>query len=78
MYAVSFLLTRGILVLWRLYQPMGQLVTLIRDQLSLPPIAALGFVEALAAMFALAWRAARYHRARVSPQQAPSSTQRAS
>ncbi|MHB0876852.1 MAG: CPBP family intramembrane glutamic endopeptidase [Anaerolineae bacterium] len=78
MYAVAFLATRSILILWPLYQPMGQLVTLIKDQLVLPPIAALGFVEALAAMLILAYVASRWHRAHVAPPQSVSSASKAS
>jgi hypothetical protein len=62
MFAVAFRLTKNVLVLWPLFQPMGQLVTLIRDQLSLPPLAALGFIEALIAMFVLVWLKHRYER----------------
>jgi len=58
-YATAFRLTKSILVLWPLFQPMGQLVTLIKDRLTLPPLAALGFVEALIAMLLLVWLARR-------------------
>jgi membrane protease YdiL (CAAX protease family) len=63
-FALAFRLTRSVLILWPLFQPMGQLVTLIRDNLTLPPLAALGFVEALILMLALVWLAGRYHRKR--------------
>jgi hypothetical protein len=53
LYAVAFRLTKNIFILWPVFQPMGQLVTLIRDGLSLPPLAALGFIEVLIAMVAL-------------------------
>jgi hypothetical protein len=62
MFAVTFRLTKNILVLWPIFQPMGQLVTLVRDQLTLPPLAALGFVEVLIVMFVLVWLANRYYR----------------
>jgi hypothetical protein len=62
LYAVAFRLTRSVFILWPLFQPMGQLVTLLRDGLSLPPIAALGFTEVLALMWVLVWLAARHHR----------------
>lgn len=60
MFAVIFRLTKSIWILWPIFQPMGQLVTLIRDGLSLPLLAALGFVEVLALMLVLVWLAARY------------------
>jgi hypothetical protein len=41
---------------------MGQLVTLIRDGLSLPPLAALGFFEVLIAMLALIFFANKYQK----------------
>jgi membrane protease YdiL (CAAX protease family) len=62
MFAVAFRLTKNILILWPIFQPMGQLVTLLRDQLMLPPLAALGFVEALIVMLVLVWLANRYYR----------------
>ena len=61
LYAVSFRLTRSIFILWPLYQPMGQLVTLIRDGLSLPVLAALGFFEVLLVMLLLVWFAHRFY-----------------
>ncbi len=59
LYAVTFRFTKSIWILWPVFQPMGQLVTLIKDQLYLPPIAALGFIEALILMFVLVWLANR-------------------
>lgn len=50
MYAVAFRITKNIIILWPIFQPMGQLVTLIRDGLPLPLIASLGFTEALILM----------------------------
>jgi len=38
------------------------LVTLIKDGLSLPLPAAIGFVEALVLMLVLVWLAGRYHK----------------
>ena len=62
LYAVSFRLTRSIFILWPLYQPLGQMVTLVRDGLELPLIAALGFAEALIVMLALVWLANKLYR----------------
>jgi hypothetical protein len=41
---------------------MGQLVTLLRDGLPLPLIAALGFFEVLIVMLALVWGMNRFYR----------------
>lgn len=54
-YGLVFLLTRSIFILWPLLQPSGQLVTLMRDGLSLPTMAALGFGELLVLMFVVVW-----------------------
>jgi membrane protease YdiL (CAAX protease family) len=62
LYAISFRLTRSLFVLWPLYQPMGQLVTLVKDQLQLPLIASLGFMEALVLMLFLVWIANKFHK----------------
>lgn len=62
LYAVSFRLTRSIFILWPIYQPMGQLVTLVKDRLQLPLLASLGFIEALALMLVLVWLANKYHK----------------
>lgn len=62
MFAVVFRLTRSVLILYPLFQPMGQLVTLVRDGLNLPLGAALGFIDVLAVMFALVWLAGRYYK----------------
>jgi membrane protease YdiL (CAAX protease family) len=62
MFAVVFRLTKNVLILWPIFQPIGQLVTLIEDGLSLPVLAALGFIEVLAVMCVLVWLAGRYHR----------------
>lgn len=62
MFAVVFRLTRSVLILFPLFQPMGQLVTLVRDGLTLPFGAALGFVDVLGLMLVLVWLAARYYR----------------
>jgi membrane protease YdiL (CAAX protease family) len=64
LFAVTFRLTKSVLILWPAFQPLGQLVTLIQDGLSLPLIAALGFGEVLLAMLALVWLARRAERAR--------------
>lgn len=65
MFAVVFRLTKNVFILWPLFQPMGQLLTLIGDGLELPLLASLGFVEALALMFVLVWLARRYLHKRV-------------
>jgi hypothetical protein len=62
LFAVIFRLTRNVFILWPLFQPMGQLVTLIKDGLTLPLLAALGFAEVLILMFVLVWLAARRQR----------------
>jgi membrane protease YdiL (CAAX protease family) len=62
MFAVIFRLTKSIFILWPVFQPMGQLVTLIRDGLTLPLISTLGFFEVLIAMGVLIWLAGRYYR----------------
>lgn len=62
LYAVTFRLTKNVFLLWPLFQPMGQLVTLIKDKLSLPLLGALGFFEVLIVMFVLVGLAARYQR----------------
>jgi membrane protease YdiL (CAAX protease family) len=70
MFAVVFRLTKNIFILWPIFQPMGQLVTLVKDGLSLPTIAALGFIEALILMLVLVWLAARYHKKHPKPENA--------
>jgi uncharacterized protein len=60
MFASAFRFTRSILVLWPLFQPGGQLITLISDGLKLPFLAFFGFVDALALMFLLVWLADKY------------------
>lgn len=62
LYGTAFRLTKNIFILWPVFQPMGQLVTLIRDGLSLPPLAALGFLEVLIAMLALIFFANKYQK----------------
>jgi membrane protease YdiL (CAAX protease family) len=61
-FAVVFRLTKNILILWPVFQPMGQLVTLIKDGLTLPLLSALGFIEVLIVMLVLVWLAARYQK----------------
>ena len=65
LYAVSFRLTRNVFILWPLYQPLGQMVTLVKDGLGLPLIAALGFAEALIVMLVLVWLVNKYYRKQV-------------
>jgi len=55
MYAAAFRLTKSIVILYPFFQPLGQLKTLINDQLTLPLIAALGFGEFLALIFLALW-----------------------
>jgi uncharacterized protein len=62
LFAVVFRLTKNIFILWPLFQPMGQLITLIKDGLTLPVAASLGFIDALALMFFLIWLAVRYQK----------------
>jgi len=62
MFSIVFRLTKNILILWPVFQPMGQLVTLIKDQLMLPPIAALGFFEVLLIMLVLVWLSHRFYK----------------
>ena len=64
MFSVVFLITRSVLILWPVFQPMGQLVTLIQDQLTLPFLATVGFGEVLIVMVVLAYFAGRYQRKR--------------
>jgi membrane protease YdiL (CAAX protease family) len=66
LYAVSFRLTKSVFILWPLYQPLGQMVTLIRDELQLPLIATLGFVEALVLMLVIIWLAGRYYNKKIA------------
>ena len=62
LYAAAFLLTRSIFILWPVFQPLGQLITLVKDGLTLPLAAMLGFIEAMILMFVFVWLAARYAR----------------
>ncbi len=62
LFAVAFRLTQSVLILWPVFQPMGQVVTLIKDQLSLPLLGALGFFEAFIVILVLVGLAARYER----------------
>jgi hypothetical protein len=62
MYAVVFRLTKSVFILWPLLQPTGQLMTLVKDKLFLPPLASLGFFEALILMLVLVWLAERYQK----------------
>ena len=60
MYAAAFRVTRSVFILWPVFQPAGQLITLLKDQLSLPMIAVLGFVEVLVVMWVLIFLAAKF------------------
>ena len=67
MFAVVFLIARSVLILWPVFQPMGQLVTLIEDRLTLPFLATVGFGEVLIVMVVVAYFAGRYQRKRGTP-----------
>jgi len=60
MFAVVFRLTKNVFILYPIFQPMGQLVTLIKDGLRLPLLASVGFIEVLIVMLVLVWLAGRY------------------
>jgi membrane protease YdiL (CAAX protease family) len=60
MFAVAFRLTKNIFILYPVFQPMGQLVTLIKDGLKLPLLASLGFAEVLVVMLVLVWLGGKY------------------
>jgi hypothetical protein len=62
MFAVVFRITKNIFILWPVFQPMGQLVTLIKDGLTLPLMSALGFIDVLIVMIILVWLAGRYQK----------------
>lgn len=62
MYAIAFRITKNVFMLWPVLQPMGQLITLIKDGLSLPLLAGLGFIEALILMWVLIWLTVRYQK----------------
>jgi uncharacterized protein len=62
MFAVVFRLTKNILIIWPIFQPMGQMVTLIKDRLALPLLAALGFAEVLILMLVLVWLAHKFYK----------------
>jgi hypothetical protein len=61
-FAIIFRLTKNIFILWPVFQPMGQLITLLKDGLQLPPIAALGFIEVLLVMLIMVWLAGCYYK----------------
>jgi uncharacterized protein len=54
MFAVLFRITKSVFILWPLFQPFGQLMTLVKDGLNLPWAASLGFIDVLAAMIVVA------------------------
>ncbi len=62
MFAVVFRITKSILILWPLFQPLGQLRTLIEDGLELPLISSLGFIDVLIVMLVLVFLARKYYR----------------
>ena len=60
MYAIAFRLTGSIFILWPLFQPGGQLMTLVKEGLELPLLASVGFIEVLIVMVVLIWLSTRY------------------
>lgn len=60
MFNAIFALTGSVFALWPVFQPSGQLITVVKDGLSLPPIATLGFLEVLFGMIAFAFFARRF------------------
>jgi len=71
LFAVCFRITSSIFILWPLFQPMGQLVTLIKDGLSLPLLATVGFLEVLIVMWVLVWLADRFYRKQLKMKSPP-------
>jgi membrane protease YdiL (CAAX protease family) len=61
-FAVIFRLTRNVFILWPILQPMGQLVTLTKEGLTLPFAATFGFLDVVVLMWILIWVAGVYHR----------------
>lgn len=55
MFALVFRITKSVFILWPVFQPMGQMITLLKETLPLPMIAVLGFAEALVAMFVISF-----------------------
>jgi membrane protease YdiL (CAAX protease family) len=53
MFSVVFKFTGSIFILWPLFQPMGQVLSLVNENLPLPQIAILGFGEILLLMVLL-------------------------
>lgn len=67
MFATLFVLSRNIFILWPIFQPFGQLITISKENLPLPLIASVGFIEVLIVMWIIIfilWRyaAKKYHR----------------
>jgi hypothetical protein len=60
MYSVVFRLIGSIFILWPLFQPGGQLITLIKEGLELPLLASLGFLEVLIVMGLMVWFASKF------------------
>ncbi|HER24086.1 MAG TPA: CPBP family intramembrane metalloprotease [Candidatus Atribacteria bacterium] len=53
MFATLFVLSRNIFILWPIFQPFGQLITISKEDLPLPLIASVGFIEVLIVMFVI-------------------------
>jgi membrane protease YdiL (CAAX protease family) len=62
MYAIAFRMTGSIFILWPVFQPGGQLITLVKEGLTLPLLASLGFLEVFIVMVVLLWLSTRYLR----------------
>ncbi|PKM79220.1 MAG: hypothetical protein CVU88_06920 [Firmicutes bacterium HGW-Firmicutes-13] len=60
MYAIAFRITGSIFILWPVFQPGGQLITLVKEGLSLPLLASVGFLEVFIVMVVLIWLSSRY------------------
>jgi hypothetical protein len=70
-YAVAFRLTGSVLMLRPLFQPMGQLYTLVRDGLTVPFEATYGFLDAIGLAVLLLWLAHRFAQGHSLPSSRP-------
>jgi len=55
LFCSLFMVTRNIFILWPFFQPMGQLITVVKEGLELPMIATLRFVELLILFLVFTW-----------------------
>jgi hypothetical protein len=60
MFAVVFRPAKNVFILWPIFQPLGQLVTLIKEGLELPLLSSIGFMEVLIGMLVMVWLAGNY------------------